>query len=908
LVQELLGRDAERRSLAGLLDAVVDGTHTAATPTLVVQGDPGAGKSALLDWLGGAASERGFTVLRTTGLEFERELAFGGLLAVLWPVLDLLDALAPAQQHALRVATGLDAEAHREVSALQVHGATLSLLSAAAEEQPVLVVVDDAHWLDRASLETLLFAASRRGVDPVGFVFAQRTSTASLLDGFDHIELSGLDRDVARELLGAGVDEGVAERCWSMTGGNPLAMIEGVRGLSDRQRVGDEPLPPALPAAGRLLSTFDQRLDGLPEAAARAMGLAALASHDDLSIVAVALTALSSDCSVNDLEDCEAEGLMALSGNRIAWSHPLLRSAAYQRLGGAERRAAHRALATAEQRAGHAESALWHLSEASVGPDDGIATQLAALGRAARQRGALTAAAQAHERAAALSTSADERDRQLVAAADACWASGDLAGTAELLADQVGPATPARTRSQLAIVLGQVEMWTSGTAAGITVYEQHAAAGAGEADIATSLLLHATTAQLLALDTAAAVRTASRSQTSALGSGDTTLQAAASAVSTLVRLFDGQAEGGADLSPLSQLILAVLDSGGDRPASTEGVHDLAHLCAWGLLCGERWTEAADLLRRVSRSSEASGMTAASAFARVLLAEVLWRTGRWAEALAEVSQSLDLQQAVRPGQVIPGTLAVMARLEAALGRADDCRAHVAQVLDQSPRIELFDAVALSALGLLELGLGHAAEAAAALDRVAVLTDRAGEPGWLWWQGDAIEAHLAAGRPDDARRVLDRLAAQSSTGRWSHAAAERAHALLDEDEPRLSAAVDLFRALGTPFEEARTLLQRGRPRDIAAARTIFDRLGARPWSDRASALAGQATTADQSLTSRLTPAELRVALAVARGASNREAADQLFVSLKTVEYHLQNIYRKLHLRSRTQLASLVFSNER
>jgi DNA-binding NarL/FixJ family response regulator len=255
---------------------------------------------------------------------------------------------------------------------------------------------------------------------------------------------------------------------------------------------------------------------------------------------------------------------------------------------------------------------------------------------------------------------------------------------------------------------------------------------------------------------------------------------------------------------------------------------------------------------------------------------------------------------------------MARLEAALGRADDCRAHVAQVLDQSPRIELFDAVALSALGLLDLGLGlgRAAEAAAAFDRVAALADRAGEPGWLWWQGDAVEAYLAAGRRDDAVRVLARLDAQSSTGQWARITSARAHALLasDTDDPGLSAAIDQFRALGTPFEEARTLLQRGRPRDIAAARSIFDRLGARPWSDRASALAGQAATTDQSLTAHLTPTELRVALAVARGASNRETADQLFVSLKTVEYHLQNIYRKLHLRSRTQLATLVLSNER
>jgi DNA-binding CsgD family transcriptional regulator len=236
--------------------------------------------------------------------------------------------------------------------------------------------------------------------------------------------------------------------------------------------------------------------------------------------------------------------------------------------------------------------------------------------------------------------------------------------------------------------------------------------------------------------------------------------------------------------------------------------------------------------------------------------------------------------------------------------------------------MFQTIAHSAVGLLELGAGHAAEAAEAFDQVAMRVRQAREPGWLWWQGDAVDAYVASGRVGDARRLVEELEDQASvTDRgWARAAAARGRGMLtggrDADD-HMTVALDGFRAVGTPFEEARTLLARGRrriragereagARDVAAARTIFDRLGARYWSAQASALRGETSGADDSLTSRLTPAELRVALAVGRGASNREAADQLFISTKTVDYHLQSIYRKLRLRSRAQLMTLVLTD--
>jgi DNA-binding CsgD family transcriptional regulator len=224
--------------------------------------------------------------------------------------------------------------------------------------------------------------------------------------------------------------------------------------------------------------------------------------------------------------------------------------------------------------------------------------------------------------------------------------------------------------------------------------------------------------------------------------------------------------------------------------------------------------------------------------------------------------------------------------------------------------------------MHLGAGRWDEAAATFDVIVDAND-VPEPGWLWWQADYIEALWRSGRTVEANEQLHVLEAQAAAvGRaWPTAAVERSSALLGHGGPpeeRFAAAIEGFRSISAPFEEARTLLLRGEhrvregrtsegARDLAAARTIFDRIGARPWSDRASIARGEAQGGLPSLASRLTAAELRVAMAVGHGASNRQAAEQLFISVKTVDFHLQGIYRKLGVRNRTQLAAIVLSNE-
>ena len=906
----LVGRVAEQAALADLLATVAD-----RSATVVVHGDVGTGKSTLLRWLAGEAAEQKMTVVEATGVEFERELAFGGLTAVLRPLLVQLDDLGPAQRSALEVAMGVEPG---EASALTTYGAALALLSLAAEERPVLVLVDDAQWVDRASLASLLFAAQRAGVDRVGFVFAQRAGVRCLLDdtGFDRLELAGIGRAAATGLLGPfGVVPAVADRCWELTGGNPLALIEGARGLTPRQRTGHDPVPPALPVTDRLLEAFRARLDELPTGTVDALAVAALETDGDPAVVAAALAACGR--SAADLDPAERHGLLTLDGGRWRWHHPLLRSAVHQGADGPWRRQVHRALADVLRRTGRDERALWHMTETIVGPDDDLAASLASLAAAAQRRGAMASAAAAHEAAARLSTDVDVADERLLAAAGARWAAGDLAGPVELLEDRVAAVGSVATRTRMILLMSQARMWVDGLAPAIDRLEVQAAAYADEDRASAAyLLLQVCVGRMSTLDAHRSVETAERAVALAAGSGDPVIEVGTAIAHTLCRVFAGGGpEWAGKLLPLARMLTEAARADVDMVP-------LAQVCGYVLMTCEHWDEADEIFRLAAASGDATGMIARSALARRFTADVLWRTGRWTESLVEASQALTLQETIRTGHILPGTLALLARIEAGLGYEESCRSHAAAALSTGPAADVHDVIAHSAIGLLELGAGRFAEAAAALDEVAARALHMPEPGWLWWQGDAVDAYVGCGRGRDARRLLDtfgELAATTGRG-WARAVVARGHGLLAgrrAADGHFGAALDGFRAVGAPFEEARTLLARGRRRlesgdghsaaagrdDVVAARAIFDRLGARAWSDRASAATGDARTGGDALTSLLTPAELRVALAVGHGATNRDAAERLFISAKTVDHHLRSIYRKLGLRSRAQLIALL-----
>ncbi|HET6950369.1 MAG TPA: LuxR family transcriptional regulator [Acidimicrobiales bacterium] len=913
-VDQPVGREDEMKSLASMLDDVA----AAQSRVTVLTGDAGLGKSVLVDWAIGEARQRGFTVLRATGIEFEQALAFSGLSAVVRPLLDRLDALDASQARALRGALGLvDADGRL----LMVHGATLALVSAAAENTPVLVAIDDAQWLDQSSLESLVFAAHRCEADRVGFLFAQRSGLPCLLDrtDFDRLDLRGLPREAAVELLGqAGVADEVAGRCWELTRGNPLALMEAGRGLTPGQCTGAAPLPAVLPIGDRLVDSFGAQLAKLPDATLTALGAAALVGDDDVATLARALDRVGS--RVAGLAPAESSGVVRIVEGRVTWRHPLMRAAVLHLLDIGRQRELHRALAEAAGEVGQHEAALWHLSESVVGPDHTVAEQMVALGGAASRRGALAAAIRAYEQAARLTTDRTFWADSLMLAALACFTSGDHVRARDTLAPVIETVEDPLAKGRMAAVLGQAEIWLKGPAAAIPRFELHALAlREDDPGAAALLLLHGAGARLINLDLPGALDNARRAAEAAEEDGDLAVQLAAQACIIVLELCGGSGEDPAErMTPIAQLAIAVF--GPDN--QLDGVEGVLHLCAFAYMVCDDAPAAIDLLRQLIHQGDTGGLSGRSAFSRLMLVECMWRVGWWAEAAAEMSQLISLQRAVGLGHLVPLSYAELARIEAGLGQEEECRSHAAQAVDAAWHLGIgqIGVYAVTAIGLLELGAGRFREAAEAMDEIADAT-AVPEPGWLWWQADYIEALAGAGRTDDARAHLAILERQAQVaGRvWPTAAAHRCAALLGEGDPeeRFAAALDGFRSIKAVFEEARTLLARGEhrlraggradgARDLATARTMFDRLGARSWSQRASAARGEATSTTRSLASRLTEAELRVALAVGHGLSNRQAAEQLFVSVKTVDFHLQGIYRKLGIRNRTQLAAIVLSN--
>jgi DNA-binding CsgD family transcriptional regulator len=626
---------------------------------------------------------------------------------------------------------------------------------------------------------------------------------------------------------------------------------------------------------------------------------------------------------------------------RVEWRHPLLRCAAHQVLDAGERRDLHQALARVTAAAGQDDRAVWHLSQSVAGPDAKVAERLAEAAAVAYRRGAVVAAAEAYEQAARLAPAGPLREGHVLGAADVRWATGDFERAAALLRPAIERADDPVTRGRMAVILGQAETWLSGAPVAIELFEKHARATLDTApELSAILMLHATMARLMTLDMAGSLEAAGRAASAAEHATEPHVLFGAYAVRSLAGFFNGGGPASeVAIEPIGQVTVANLDDKDDQ-----GVAVIIQLCAYAYMaCGDV-NRALDLLSIVIEHSDASGMLGRSVVARMARAEALWRRGRWAESLAQLSHLRSLLQSTNNHPTSRAfTSAVLTRLEAGLGHEEACRRYAAETLEASRPLGIhhLTAWAVSGLGLLELGAGRYAAAAGHFDEVASLAIQIGEPGFLWWHGDAIEAYLGCGRIADARDLLDRLnqVVDATQRPWARAVAERCAALLatsveagvgggprevrtldeDEDPPedpcdRLTRAQTGFAELDAPFEEARTLLasgerriaagdRRGGATDVARARTIFDRLGARAWSERASRLRGEANRRWASLDARLTPAELRVAMVVGHGASNRDAAQELFISVKTVDYHLQAIYRKLGLRSRAQLVAIV-----
>ena len=891
--QLLIGRLHEQTSLGDVLDDATAGRSGG----LALVGDAGIGKTALLRWLRHEATGRGFTCLDTVGPGEAQPPPWSAVIELLAPLRARLDELDESGLLTALVTSG-------GVASPQLVAATLlRALADEAERAPVLVIVDDAQRLDDASATAIATVARRIELDRVAVVVASRRPLPWWHPtGRSELTVGGLAEPDAISLLVArvGMDPAAARRCWASTGGNPLALLAlGPRwpGAS-----GHDPL--TLPR--RLQDALDERLGSVADSGRALLALALDRTGDEMVLAQVV-----PDWD-RQVDAALAAGVLERVDAELRFSHPLLRSRVRERSTTAERRATHAALATAATAPAHRHARAWHLADSLGGADDHAAELLAEAARRCREQGAPREALEAYRRAAAISTEAATRAGLLIDAADMAWFVGDHARVDELLDEAARHCDDAVIRGRIAVIRGQQRTWLRGPLAGLELLRREARSIASpEPALAASCLGFATFAALVAAQVEQALEVSEQAVGLASGGDDPGALLGAYVSRGLALILAGRA-GEADpfLDPVEALAVAAASAG-----MSEAEH-LVQMVALAHAYREHWERARELLVGVIQRGRRAGALEAVAFATAALSEVGLRTGRWTEAYGLIRTNLDEAWGT-PG-VRAWAQAVLARVCAALGREEECRTEAAAALEvaQPMGLAVAEAWACAALGLLELGSGRPEVALVHLDRVAGLWERGAvaEPGVLWWEGDHLDALIACGKRGRAAErlaVIEREAERTRRG-YARVVVARARAELADDEEaetRFTLAVGAAEAFCSPFELARTLLARAAQRrrvghrgagdDLERASALFDALGAAGWARLAAGTdsrPGRARLLDQ-----LTPAELRVAMAVARGLTNREASIDLCVSPKTIDYHLGNIFRKLGVRTRTEMAA-------
>jgi len=477
----LFGRDQE----CARIDALIDRLHARRGDSLILRGEPGIGKTALLDYAAGRAGA--LVVLSAVGRQSELELAYAALLELLRPLVARIPILPAAQADVLRAALGMGGGTPER---FQVYAATLVFLGLVAEDRPLLLLLDDVQWFDQASLQALLFATRRLGQDAVGTLLAVRDDeTAPLLEGIEELHLGGLDPKAAAELMEASapdLDVALHSRLAEATGGNPLALLELPGLLDQAQRNGSGPLPKPLRGGRAAAYIFSGRLARLPAATRLALVGAAACEADDLGMLAAVVAALGLDLSV--LRPAEQAGLLVVADGRFAFRHPLARSAAYESATPDERRQAHRAQAVAlEGTSGH-DARIWHMALGAEAPDEDLATDLYASGiRLAAASSA--ASAPRLEYAARLTPDPRRRAERMVAAADATRTAGHADAALALANGAIDLTDDPILAAQAQRVIALVEGWNRG--AGAAAAERLVSAAAtievADPDLATNL-------------------------------------------------------------------------------------------------------------------------------------------------------------------------------------------------------------------------------------------------------------------------------------------------------------------------------------------------------------------------------------------------------------------------------------
>jgi DNA-binding CsgD family transcriptional regulator len=906
-VTPLHGRRDELDRVTALLHDV-RGSQSA---VLVLRGPAGIGKTALLHHARLSAPD--MQVLASHGTEAEVRLPYAALHQLLRPVLDRAETLADIQGRALRCALGLEFGSRPEPFLVGL--AVLNVLAEAAETQPLLCLVDDAQWLDEATADALLFVARRLEAEPIAMLFAARQERDERLDtpGLEDMQVGGLDRDSARAIVerasGGALVPDVAEWLVDATEGNPLALLEFAVALTEGQAAGVEPIVGPLPISSHLERAFIERVRRLAPATQRLLLVAATDESGELTTILDAAARLG--VGAEALDDAERAELVRVRGMTLELRHPLVRSAIYQGAPLSQRRAAHGALASVLVGEARADRRAWHRAAASVDPEPAVVDELAGAALRAQARGGYDAASLAYERAAALAADERRRTRLLTCAAESAWLPGRVSRAVALLRRARSQIADPVVRADADRLLGVIEL-----TCGVPADSSRILAGAADAvapadpERALYLLSLASWGAAFARDGEAIVAIARRAEDLEVGDTPATRLLRS-------RLAGLRAHFTRDFAAAAECFRTTLSLVDD--AATDELPDrLGLVSPVGLfLCDDRAVLA--LHRRVATRAREAGMVSllTQALPWVALGD-LW-DGHWPAAAACLAEGLELARATRQHQITAHLIAIQALLAAARGEEERCRALAAESLElaSARRLVHVSIAATWALAVLELGLGRP-EAALVCARALPAT-----AGIDWDALDRIEAAVRAGETDAARGWLEAFEpwALSSRAPWGQAVALHCRALLAEDpaeaERLFKEALAMHERAGRPFERARTELAFGeflrRRRRRAQARTHlraalerFEALGAALWFERArSELRASGETArkrDPSTLDLLTAQEVHIAQLVAEGRTNRDVAGQLFLSPRTIDFHLRNVYRKLGIASRMELARI------
>ncbi|MEV5570907.1 AAA family ATPase [Spirillospora sp. NPDC052269] len=849
----LYGRDTEQTRIAELLDDARDNGRSGA---LLLRGEAGIGKSALLEWAAQTCAHA--RVLRATGYEAEQSIAFGGLNQMLWPVRDRVDALPGTQAEALRTALGLADGGQGDRFGVGL--GLLTLLADLAGDGPALCLVDDAQWLDAASVDALLFAVRRLAAEGVVVLVAARDE-ALLGSGLPEAPLGRLENcDAVRVLEARGLTADAVQRVMEEAAGNPLALLEFC--------TAGPAAPGMLPVTERVLAAFRAQIAELPERTRELLLIAAAEGRGHLPSLVRA--AASFGLGLDDLTDAERLRMVEVTGTGIAFRHPLIRAAAYQGAPTARRIMVHRALAMA---ADDPECRVRHRAAAAMGPDEDVAADLQAAAERARGKAAIGVVARLYRQAASLSPDDDSRAARLTAAADAVLTAGSPEAAEDSAQEAAALTSDPVLLARLACVRAavQAERGDGRRAAGLLLTH----AGQAEPSDTRRMLRIAAAYAWTGGDTASVQDAASRL-------GDDAFVTGLAALTT-----EDYATG------LPLLAQAVRDGGPD--AVRAGVILGADEQTLGLA-----TAAASRDRRLGRIGALPDLLEA-------LAQVQVAMGLHPDAESSAGEARAL---ARDTGLRQRGDAVLARLAALSGDAAGVRAALPD-----------DACAETSRALLDLSLGRHDEVVRRLEDVFHGPHRH-TAAVMAASADLVEAALRIDRPETAAAAQARLSRWADAGGqpWARAVALRCEALVSDTEDPFVQALDLHERSVRPFEKARTelaygeWLRRHRRRSDARARLhsaleTFEYLHAVPWTDRARAelrASGEGTppalASAPTLLDRLTPQELQVVRLAAAGTSSREIAAQLFLSPRTVEYHLYKAYPKLGISSRRELARL------